>query len=516
MKKVFSIIIAMMSIVTNTYADDTFEVDGALYSVKDDFVSLEGFVNKEKIEHFRVPESITYNTRTIAVKVIGYRAFKDCENLESLSIAGSVESISNIRYPGDKVWTTQAFENCKKLKKLIFEDSSKSLFLPHYQRYVSYANYKNEGLFYDSCIEEVYIGRDLSGSFFFDRQPISKAEIGPLVTEITGTMFRDDYDNKIFKSIVIPESVKTIGEAAFFGCAKLEKIIFSGNNITRIEKNAFTGCKRLDDIKMPDSLKYIGQSAFGGCNSFKMIIIPDNVTEIDGYAFKGCKNLSRITIGKNVSHIYMFAFEDCPNLRTIISKICNPANCHFGNKSPFESSTYANSILYVPIGTSSLYKNANYWKSFFNIQESAEATDTTEETNTSTVQYLTIVAWGKSIIFALLEKPMITYQNNQLVVATSKETVEIPVGDISSIVFSGTSTAIHNLMSEDKPQVKGGLVYFSDLKPGTLIYVFTSDGKNIAKVKADYSGTAQVNLSEFPKGIYLIKAGKQTIKIINK
>ena len=123
---------------------------------------------------------------------------------------------------------------------------------------------------------------------------------------------------------------------------------------------------------------------------------------------------------------------------------------------------------------------------------------------------------GKPVSFTLSDKPVISYLNNQLVVATSKETVEIPVGDISSIVFSGTSTAIHNLMSEDKPQVKGGLVYFSDLKPGTLIYVFTSDGKNIAKVKADYSGTVQVNLSEFPKGIYLIKAGKQTIKIINK
>ncbi len=132
------------------------------------------------------------------------------------------------------------------------------------------------------------------------------------------------------------------------------------------------------------------------------------------------------------------------------------------------------------------------------------------------VQYLTIVSQGNSVSFALSEKPVITYQYNQLVVATAKETIEIPVADITGTRFEESPSSIHNLMSEDKPQIKGCLICFSDLIHGTLVQVFTSDGHNIVKVKADYSGTAQVNLSEFPKGIYLIKAGKQTIKIINK
>ena len=45
------------------------------------------------------------------------------------------------------------------------------------------------------------------------------------------------------------------------------------------------------------------------------------------------------------------------------------------------------------------------------------------------VQYLTIMVQGKPVSFALSDKPVITYQNNQLVVTTAEETVEIPVAD---------------------------------------------------------------------------------------
>lgn len=132
------------------------------------------------------------------------------------------------------------------------------------------------------------------------------------------------------------------------------------------------------------------------------------------------------------------------------------------------------------------------------------------------VQYLTIFSQGTSVSFALSEKPVITYQYNQLVVATAKETIEIPVADITGSRFEEKPSAIRNLMSEDKPQVKGGLVHFLELIPGTLVMVFTIDGQSVANIKADVNGMAQVDLSELAKGTYLIRYGKQTIKIINK
>jgi len=132
------------------------------------------------------------------------------------------------------------------------------------------------------------------------------------------------------------------------------------------------------------------------------------------------------------------------------------------------------------------------------------------------VQYLTIMVQGKPVSFALSDKPVITYQNNQLVVTTAEETVEIPVADISGTGFAETSTAIRNLMSGGKPQVECGRVCFSDLTPGTPVQVFTADGRSVAEAKADADGSAQVSLSELPKGTYLLKAGKQTIKMMNK
>ena len=134
----------------------------------------------------------------------------------------------------------------------------------------------------------------------------------------------------------------------------------------------------------------------------------------------------------------------------------------------------------------------------------------------SDVQYLTIMVQGKPVSFALSDKPVITYQNNQLVVTTAEETVEISVAEISGTGFSETSTAIRNLMSSGKPQVECGRVCFSDQTPGTPVQVFTADGRSVAEAKADANGTAQVSLSELPKGTYLLKAGKQTIKIMNK
>lgn len=106
------------------------------------------------------------------------------------------------------------------------------------------------------------------------------------------------------------------------------------------------------------------------------------------------------------------------------------------------------------------------------------------------VQYLTIMVQGKPVSFALSDKPVITYQNNQLVVTTAEETVEIPVADISGTGFEETSTAIRNLMSGGKPQVGWGRVCFTNLTPGTPVQVFTTDGRSVAETKADADGTA--------------------------
>ena len=87
-----------------------------------------------------------------------------------------------------------------------------------------------------------------------------------------------------------------------------------GNPVTAIGYEAFSGCKGLTSITIPDSVTYIGESAFSGCTGLTSITIPDSVTSIGSRAFSGCTGLTSITIPDNVTTIGYEAFSGCTNL----------------------------------------------------------------------------------------------------------------------------------------------------------------------------------------------------------
>ena len=90
-------------------------------------------------------------------------------------------------------------------------------------------------------------------------------------------------------AVTIPDSVTSIGLAAFSGCVNLTSINIP-DGVTEIGAWAFYGCKSLTSINIPDSVAKIGKYAFEGCSGLAHINIPDSITTIDESVFMRCSN----------------------------------------------------------------------------------------------------------------------------------------------------------------------------------------------------------------------------------
>jgi len=175
------------------------------------------------------------------------------------------------------------------------------------------------------------------------------------------------YDSAM-TSILIPNSVTSIGHEAFSGCVALTSItipasvtsigfafqytglesvtVDSGNTVYRSEGNciieisnntliagfknsviplgvtsigvgAFYACIGLTSITIPDSVTSIGDYAFSYCTDLTSITIPNGVTSIGGFAFNYCSGLTNITIPDSVTSIGGNAFSNCTGLTNI-------------------------------------------------------------------------------------------------------------------------------------------------------------------------------------------------------
>lgn len=129
------------------------------------------------------------------------------------------------------------------------------------------------------------------------------------------------------KVVIYDNSVKTIGMAAFEYCSSLADIILP-EGVTTIARSAFWGCSSLSRIDLPEGVTTIGHSAFYGCEKLSSVKLPNSLTTIEGFAFSGCNGLT-ITIPDNVESMSMLTFSDCTGLDITIpgrflTKIENP------------------------------------------------------------------------------------------------------------------------------------------------------------------------------------------------
>lgn len=116
--------------------------------------------------------------------------------------------------------------------------------------------------------------------------------------------------------VVIPNSVKIIGDQAFYNCKGITSVVIP-DSVKEIGRYAFNNCAELESVTMANSVQKIGYCAFRDCRSLTALTIPDSVREIDNDAFAGCSALTAIVIPASVQQIGIEAFYNCKSLRTV-------------------------------------------------------------------------------------------------------------------------------------------------------------------------------------------------------
>ena len=130
-------------------------------------------------------------------------------------------------------------------------------------------------------------------------------------------------------------------------------ITFDGP-VTNIGQEAFSG-SNITSIVIPESVQTIGASAFHSCYELTSISLPENLKNIDFATFAYCSRLPKISIPHNVTSIGTSAFYGCPTLTTLYANPTTPPSL---GSSAFENSSL--DTVYVPCGSTNAYKSSSW------------------------------------------------------------------------------------------------------------------------------------------------------------
>lgn len=250
-------------------------------------------------------------------------AFGGCTGLKGVVISGSVTSIGDY-----------AFYDCTGLTYVEVPGSVKEI------AYSSFGYYSNPvEINYTGTVAE-WASWGATLRYILGRNIILTID-GRLASEITA-ITADDlvgvtgiydhafYDWSNLNSVIIPDSVTSIGYDVFEECGSLTTIWYNGTlaqwcamnvgSLMSYEKSVMlsdgTNLKGLNVLSIPAGVTTIGSGVFLDCSSLTSVTIPDSVTSIGRSAFFACSGLMSVRIPNSVT-IESGAFSECNSLTTI-------------------------------------------------------------------------------------------------------------------------------------------------------------------------------------------------------
>ena len=337
-------------------------------------------IGKEALRNITSPFTLTLNDE---LEVIGNRAFCQSTGLKgNLIIPASVDSIYEF-----------AFYNCTNLtsiqvnttivpylqSKNAFTNATNSLPLSNISVLCGLGNtFRNDKIWnqftiQDECeiidngIRYLKISEtDLKLLSYVDKADARKDLIIPgsitseskqtfTVTELAEKCF---YMNSSITSVTIPNTVKTIGNCAFYQCTKLQSLLlYEGLQV--IGDSTFTNCSSLKSVTVPTSVQIIGNRTFYQCTGMQSLTLSDGIKVIGNRSFTRCTSLDSLTIPSTVTYIDDAAFYDCTGLTSLEILAVEPPALFANNV--FQNIPVA---ITIPCGTYSTYQNSSYWVAF--------------------------------------------------------------------------------------------------------------------------------------------------------
>ena len=233
------------------------------------------------------------------VTTIGVESFRDCVNLKSAVISGSVEDIGMQAFLNDTGLTSltlnegllrisyEAFSGCTALQSFTLPGSVVDLGM---------------GCFFNcSSLTTVSLNDKLtiiSNYAFKGCSSLESLTIPDNIQSIAASAFADCTG---LTHVTIPENLTALGQYAFSGCTGLTSAgpIGSGCSVEfgwtqETPDYAFSGCTGLENVTIPAGIQRIGAAAFANCTALASVTIPDTTTSIDAYAFSGCESLADV------------------------------------------------------------------------------------------------------------------------------------------------------------------------------------------------------------------------------
>ncbi|MBR6071107.1 MAG: leucine-rich repeat protein [Ruminococcus sp.] len=153
---------------------------------------------------------------------------------------------------------------------------------------------------------------------FMGCEGITSVVLPDTIETIGGSAFKDCVK---LTSVALPDDLEELGYSAFEGCTGLTEVTIPKNINTGNYNNwyyaMFKGCTGLKKVTFADGRETVPDEIFSGCTSLETVILPDTINKIGARSFTGCTSLKSIKLPDGIQQITESAFEGCTALNTV-------------------------------------------------------------------------------------------------------------------------------------------------------------------------------------------------------